>query len=164
MVVLALLVVACTPVERSQVLDTFSSTPDDGETVVMEDGSTLVLLAGSEDATPIYEFDQVAYDQALADNKKIFLQWYATWCPSCRAEQKISQPFFDSLNESDVIGFRVNFKDKETSDDEENLAREFGVSSQTTKIFIVNGERVQKTPQHFVTQKQYQDAFDMYFN
>lgn len=164
LVVLSLTVLACTPAAQQQSTDILTNTDGLEKDSSSQDAQTqkTVLLAGSE-TTPYQEFNQEAYNQALADDKKIFLQWYATWCPSCRAEQKIAQPFFDSLDDEDVVGFRVNFKDKDTSDDEEDLAREFGVSTQSTKIFIVNGERVHKTPQHYIVNKQYQDNFDTYF-
>ncbi|MCA9478501.1 MAG: thioredoxin family protein, partial [Nanoarchaeota archaeon] len=132
-----------------------------GPTTQEAGSEPVVVLAGT--TTPLVEFTQEAYEQALAENKKIFLMWYATWCPHCRAEQKIGQPYLVSLNESDLIGFRVNFKDKETSVDEENLAREFGVSTQSTRIYIVDGQQVFKTPQHYLTIKDYQDNFQKYF-
>ncbi len=145
---LSLVMVACTPAAKPVTFD--------------ENGDAMVIqLAGT--TSPYQEFSQAAYEEALAANKKIFLQWYATWCPSCRAEQKIAQPYFDNLEDEDVVGFRVNFKDKDTDTDEEAITREFGVSTQSTKIFIVNGERVHKTPEHYVTSKQYEDNFQIHF-
>lgn len=46
-----------------------------------------------------------------------------------------------------VIGFRVNYNDNQTDNDECNLAREFGVAYQHTKIFVKNGTRILKSPE-----------------
>lgn len=159
LVVVSLLLIACTPATQEQVANAF----EDGDVQVDEQDQAAGLIAGTQSA-PYQEFTQVAYDQAIADGKKVFLHWYATWCPSCRAEQKVTQEYFNELDREDVIGFRVNYKDGDTDEDEEQLAREFGVTAQGTKVFLVNGERVHKTPQHFVVQRQIDDAFNTYFN
>lgn len=98
-----------------------------------------VLIAGT--TTPYYEFTQDSYEQAIADDKIILLYFYANWCPICKREQaEATLPAFNELNDSDVIGFRVNYKDDETSKDEEELAKQFGITYQHTKVILVSGE------------------------
>ena len=53
---------------------------------------------------------------------------------------------FDELTGDRVIGFRVNYNDNQTSEAERELASEFGVAYQHTKVFLKNGERVGKYP------------------
>ncbi len=103
------------------------------------------LLAGTEN-TPYLEFSKEDYEKALEENKKILLYFYANWCPICRVEQQSTFAAFNELQDSNLIGFRVNYRDSNTDEDEEALAKEFGISYQHTKIILKNGERVLKAP------------------
>ena len=64
------------------------------------------------------EFTQAEYEKALTEDKVIFLDFYANWCPICRAEAPEIKAGFDSLTTDKVAGFRVNFNDDETDEDE----------------------------------------------
>ena len=102
------------------------------------------VLAGS--TTPYIEFTQEAYDKALKENKTIVLYFYANWCPECKIEQKETITAFNELKLDNVIGFRVNYKDSDTDDNEVNLAKENGISYQHTKVIIKNSKQVLKAP------------------
>ena len=77
------------------------------------------ILAGK--SSPYIEFKKGEYDEALKSGKIIFLDFYANWCPICRGEAPEIQSGFDSLTSDKVIGFRVNYNDTETDDDEKKL-------------------------------------------
>lgn len=102
-------------------------------------------LAGA--AAPLLDFVKSDYEQAIASDKLVVLYFYANWCPICVAEFPKMQTTFDGLTNSNVIGFRVNFNDNQTDDDEEQLARQFGVAYQHTKVFVKNGQRILKSPE-----------------
>jgi len=57
------------------------------------------------------------------------------------------QKAFDELDTDKVIGFRVNYNDNQTDNDEKNLAKQFGVAYQHTKVFVKNGQRILKSPE-----------------
>lgn len=103
------------------------------------------VLAGN--SAPLLEFSQADYEKALTSKKVVALFFFANWCPTCKKEFPLMQSAFDSLKTNDVVGFRVNYNDNETSGDEKALAREFGVAYQHTKVFLKNGERVLKSPE-----------------
>lgn len=103
------------------------------------------LLAGTR--SQYFDFNQADYTAALESDKLVMLYFYADWCPVCRFEVKRLKEAFGDLETDGVIGFQVNYNDKYTEPEEEELAREFGVAYQHTKIFLKKGERVLKSPE-----------------
>ncbi len=103
------------------------------------------LLAGK--SAPLLDFAQSDYKAALKSDTLIVLYFYANWCPICKAEFPMMQEAFNELTTTKVIGFRVNYNDDQTDNDEKNLAREFGVAYQHTKVFVKNGKRILKSPE-----------------
>ncbi len=95
--------------------------------------------------SPVLDFNQADYEQALEQEDVILLYFYAKWCPICREEIPKMYDAFEEFNTDGVIGFRVNYNDGDTDEHEENLAREFGVAYQHTKVILKNGERVLKS-------------------
>lgn len=120
------------------------------DTMMEGEGSEMLgyngsVLAGKD--SPFLDFSKEDYEAALKTDKLIVLYFYANWCPICKEEIVKAEAAFEVLEGSDVIGFRVNFKDDQTESYEEQLAREFGVAYQHTKVFVKNGERVLKSPE-----------------
>lgn len=87
-------------------------------------------------------YSREAYDKALIENKIIFLDFYANWCPICLGEAPEIEQGFLKLNNKNIVGFRVNYKDDETNEDEKNLAKEFSIPYQHTKVVLKNGKEI----------------------
>ena len=124
----------------------------EGETVVKYSG---IVLAGK--SAPLLDFTKADYDAALKTDKLVVLYFYANWCPICKAEFPKMQEAFNELDTDRVIGFRVNYNDNQTDKDEENLAREFGIAYQHTKVFVKNGERILKSPEGWDKNRYFQE-------
>ena len=101
------------------------------------------VLAGN--SSPFLEFNKDDYEKALKSDKIILLDFYANWCPICRAEEPGIFSGFDSLTENKLIGFRVNFNDSDTDEDEKKLAKDFNVPYQHTKIFLKEGREISRS-------------------
>ena len=97
-------------------------------------------IAGT--TTAYLSFDKRDYDQARMDNKIIVLNFYSNWCDECKQEQLDAFSAFNEMKYPNVIGFQVNYKDSDTSDDETGLAKDFGITVQNTKVIIKNGRNV----------------------
>lgn len=120
---------------------TSSPTPD----AMMELEFSGQILAGTK--SPLLDFNKTDYDKAVASGKLVTLYFYANWCPICRAEFPKMQEAFNQITDDKVVGFRVNYNDDQTDNDEKELAREFGVAYQHTKVFVKNGQRLLKAPE-----------------
>lgn len=105
------------------------------------------VLAGTKSL--LIDFNMKDYGAALQTDKLVVLYFYATWCPICKEEIKSLFEAFHAIKDDTVIGFRVNYNDKDTDKDEEALAREHGVAYQHTKVFIRNNKRILKSPEEW---------------
>ena len=132
-----------------------SATMDNGETMMSPStGSgqekmmakyTGTVLAGK--SAPLLDFTKADYDAVVKSDKLVVLYFYANWCPICKEEVASAlYPAFNELTTDKVIGIRINYKDSDTTSDEVELARQFGVSYQHTKVFLKNGKQILKAP------------------
>lgn len=112
---------------------------------------TSEILAGKNSL--LYDFSKAKYDEAIVSDKLVVLYFYADWCPICREEIPKMYDVFNELTSDQVVGLRVNFNDSDTDSDEQNLAREYGIAYQHTKVFVKNGERILKSPETWDKQR-----------
>jgi len=76
----------------------------------------------------LQDFDRAKFENALADGKTVLLDFYAPWCPTCRANEPVLDTFFDGS--SDIVGFRVDY------DTATILRQKYGVTVQSTYIVV----------------------------
>ncbi len=101
------------------------------------------LLAGT--TSPYYEFNPTTYSKALAENKVILLYFFADWCPICKREQAdATLPAFNELQRPNLVGFRIHYNDGKATAEERDLAKQFGITYQHTKIILQNKQQVKK--------------------
>ncbi len=111
------------------------------DTKMMADNSYMgSVIAGTQ--SPYVEFSEDDYEKALQEGKTVVLNFYANWCPICRGEAPEIESGFESLNDEQIIGFRVNYNDSDTDENEKKLAEQFKVPYQHTKIILKDGKEV----------------------
>lgn len=87
-------------------------------------------------------FTLAAYNQAKAEGKTIFLEFYANWCPICQSQAPALEAAIPKIKSDKLVAFRVNYKDSETDADESDLARQLNITYQHTHIIVQNGQVV----------------------
>lgn len=129
-----------------------STTPDTKKEPATETGTTTPpsnTIAGTKIVGNYYQYSNEGYAQAKAAHRPVFLFFYANWCPTCAQQEPIVQELMKEIADErkldDFVAFRVNFNDSDTDDDEDTLAREFGVTYQHT-MFVLDedGNQYQK--------------------
>lgn len=73
-------------------------------------------------------FDRAAFEQAQAANKRILVDIWAPWCPTCRAQEPIINAVAAARGNEGLVVFRVHF------DDQKAEVRRFGAQRQSTLI------------------------------
>lgn len=135
--------------------------PTKKETAVTKSEFKGTVLAGGK--SPFLDFNNDDYQKAVKSKKLVVLYFFANWCPTCKKEIPLAYEAFEELESEDVIGFRINYNDNETDPNEVGLAREFGVAYQHTKVFLLNGKRVLKSPESW-NQDRYLSEINKYLN
>ncbi|MEM2138266.1 MAG: thioredoxin family protein [Candidatus Anstonellaceae archaeon] len=110
-----------------------------------ESGKMMKNESGAMMAKAAYmDYDAAKYRQALSDGKVVYLEFYASWCPTCNSYEPRLLSGFERMSADakykDVVGFRVNY------DTQDDLKREFGIVGQHTHVIIgKDGEVVVKS-------------------
>ncbi|MEY4556051.1 MAG: hypothetical protein RL093_1170 [Pseudomonadota bacterium] len=73
-------------------------------------------------------FNRAAFEQAQAADKRILIDVWAPWCPTCRAQEPIIDRVAAARGNENLIVFRVHF------DDQKAEVRRFGAQRQSTLI------------------------------
>lgn len=103
------------------------------------------LIAG--DISKYYNWDKTKFEQAVKDGKTIYLEFTANWCPVCQNQEPHLKAAFEELDNPDVVGFEIHYKDDETTPEHQSLAQQYQIAYQHSKIVIKNGEIVLKSPE-----------------
>jgi len=151
LLIIAVFIFGCTKVE-TDTMEKEGEMMKKDEAMTKESSYTGDVLAGTE-ATKYLDFNKADYEKALKEKKKILLYFYANWCPICKREQPETIAAFNEINDVDLIGFRVNYRDSDTDEFEEELAKEFGVSYQHTKVLLKDGQITGKWPDSWDKQR-----------
>ncbi len=103
------------------------------------------LIAG--DISKYYDWDKTKFDQAVAEGKTIYLEFSANWCGICQKQEPHLKAAFAELDDPDVVGFKIHYKDDQTTDEHNALAQQYQIVYQHTKVVLKDGKQVLKSPE-----------------
>lgn len=89
--------------------------------------ATTMAFARPAAPSPV-AFDRAAFEQAQAADKRILIDVYAPWCPTCRAQEPIIDRVAGARGNENLVVFRVDF------DGQKAEVRRFGAQRQSTLI------------------------------
>jgi thiol:disulfide interchange protein len=83
------------------------------------------------------DFSTSEYEKARGEGKTVMLYFTANWCPTCRAQEPVNLEAFEEFkDDNDIVIFKIHILDSETTEENEDLADEFGVRLQHTYIIL----------------------------
>ena len=84
-------------------------------------------------------FTNEAFTAAQKDGKRVLVDVWASWCPTCKAQGDILKGLLDAPENKDVVMFRVNF------DTQLDVLKAFKVQSQSTLIMFKGGKETARS-------------------
>jgi len=99
------------------------------------------------------DWDKAKFDKAVSEGKIVLLDFAANWCPACQAEHPQLIAGFENLNDPRFVGFRVHYKDDQTTTEHTALAQQYQIPYQHTKVVIKNGKVVLKSPEAWTAER-----------
>ncbi len=103
------------------------------------------------------EFDLEEFTNELSSGKYVVLDFYSDWCPSCNSEDDILKENFNTLE--NIVIFKVNHGDSQTSEDEEMIAEQFEVTSRDTGIVLKDSVEISRYSGH-KNKLEYEELFN----
>lgn len=99
------------------------------------------------DISKYYLWDSSLFEKSVEEGKLVYLEFSAEWCPVCQKQEPELIAGFEQLDNPNVIGFKIPYKDSMTTDEHNALARKYGIAYQHTKIVLRDGQVVLKNPE-----------------
>jgi len=60
---------------------------------------------------------------------------------------------FAELNDPNVVGFKIHYKDGQTTNEDSALAKQYQIAYQHTKVILKDGKIVKKSPESWTRDK-----------
>lgn len=93
-----------------------------------------LVFVGFVSAGEIKPFNQEEFDKARSDGEVVLLDFYATWCPTCRKQQPVIAEALSQEQFSSVVAFKVDY------DSASDLKQEFKIQRQSTLVLLKGKE------------------------
>ncbi len=88
---------------------------------------------GGSESDSVFNYNRADYEEALAAGNDVFLDFFATWCTICRANQTYIDEALTEVNNPNLIHFVVDY------DNEIQLKKEFDIFLQSSYVLIPGG-------------------------
>ena len=94
---------------------------------------------------PYIRYEKSKYEQSLAEGKVVLLDFYANWCPICRIENPKIISALKELDSTKIAAFQVHYNDNEVNEEDREVAKEFGITYQHTKVIVKDDTQFSKS-------------------
>ena len=84
-------------------------------------------------------YDKAAFDKALADGRPVIVDFFADWCPTCKAQKPHVQSLLGEAKMKEVTLFIADY------DKEKDLKKALRVTQQATFIVFKGGKEVARS-------------------
>ena len=84
-------------------------------------------------------YDKAAFDKAVAEGKPVIVDFFADWCPTCKAQKPHVQSILGEAKMKDVTLFIADY------DKEKDLKRALRVTQQATFVVFKAGKEVARS-------------------
>jgi thiol-disulfide isomerase/thioredoxin len=111
------------------------------ETRMMEPG----LIGGG--VSRYYTWDKTKFDKAVSEGKTVYLEFSANWCPACQSQEPQLIAGFAELNDPAVVGFKIHYKDDQSTSESQALIEQYQVPYQHYKVILRNGQIIKRSPE-----------------
>ena len=81
-------------------------------------------------------YDKAAFDKALAEGRPVIVDFFADWCPTCKAQKPHVQSLLGEAKMKDVTLFVADY------DKEKDLKKTLRVTQQATFVVFKGGKEV----------------------
>ena len=81
-------------------------------------------------------YDKAAFDKAVAEGKPVIVDFFADWCPTCKAQKPHVQSILGEAKMKDVTFFIADY------DKEKDLKKTLRVTQQATFVVFKGGKEV----------------------
>ena len=169
-ILLAVLVVGCSTVTQDNKLETqsfetnediptsFQDNVEDTEDTMNDSIEKEMNMEDSMKTVNSYrDFNFEEYTNELSSGKYVVLDFYSDWCPSCNNEDEILEENFNTLK--NIVIFKVNHGDSQTSENEEMIAEQFEVTTRDTGIVLKDGVEISRYSGH-KNKLEYEELFN----
>ena len=85
----------------------------------------------------VREINEKEFEDIVKDNKFVFVDFFATWCPPCKRLGPVLDDVSEEMGDK-IVMVKINV------DENENISKQFGIISIPTMIIFKDGEPVNK--------------------
>lgn len=155
LVALLALLVACAPAKPSMEKESMMEGEWTAEEMAEMEKEHSATMSGvlSDGSSKYYDWDKAMFDKAVAEGKTVYLEFSANWCPVCKNQEPELIAGFAELNDPNVIGFKIHYKDDQSTPEHNALAQQYQIAYQHTKVILKDGKQVLKSPEAWTKDK-----------